>query len=73
MPDMTIQINGETYLNTSEAMGRLGISRPTFDKLVKAGSLKKYQQGIRKIPYYKLSDLENLLEMRSTDTTEEDN
>jgi predicted DNA-binding transcriptional regulator AlpA len=61
---MSININGETYLNTSEAMGKLGVSRPTFDSLVKNGQLKRYQQGIRKIAYYKLSELEGLLEMR---------
>ena len=61
---MPIEINGETYLNTSEAMGRLGVSRPTFDNLVKEGRLKRYRQGIRQVAYYKQSDLDKLLEMR---------
>lgn len=61
---MPIQIDGETYLNTSEAMGRLGVSRPTFDRLVKDGSLKRYRQGVRQVAYYKQSDVDKLLEMK---------
>lgn len=60
---MPINIDGETYLNTAEAMGRLGVSRPTFDRLVKNRQLKKYQQGVRRISYYKLSEIDKLLEM----------
>jgi predicted DNA-binding transcriptional regulator AlpA len=64
---MPIEMNGETYLNTSEAMGRLGVSRPTFDNLVKTGQLKRYRQGIRQTAYYKQSDIDRLLEMRESD------
>jgi excisionase family DNA binding protein len=64
---MPIQIDGEVYLNTSEAMGRLGVSRPTFDNLVKTGRLKRYRQGIRQVAYYKQSDIDRLLEMREDD------
>lgn len=69
---MPININDETYFNTAEAMGRLGVSRPTFDNLVKNGQLKRYQQGIRRVAYYKLSDLDKLLEMREADETKEE-
>lgn len=69
---MPIEINGETYLNTSEAMGRLGVSRPKFDSLVKEGQLRRYRQGVRQVAYYKLSDLERLLEMREDDRTEDE-
>lgn len=62
---MPITISGETYLNTAEAMGRLGISRPTFDRLVKEGRLRKYTQGIRRTTYYKESEVLDLLRMRS--------
>lgn len=68
---MPIEIKGETYLNTSEAMGRLGVSRPTFDKLIKDGLLKRYKQGVRQVAYYKLSDLERLLEM-TEDSSQDD-
>jgi excisionase family DNA binding protein len=64
---MPIQVKGVTYLNTSEAMGRLGVSRPTFDKLVKDGRLPQYRQGIRNLPYYRESDVNELLEMRRAD------
>ena len=64
---MPIEIGGETYLNTSEAMGRLGVSRPTFDNLVKTEQLKRYRQGIRQTAYYKQSDIDRLLEMRESD------
>jgi excisionase family DNA binding protein len=61
---MPIDVNGETFLNTKEAMKKLGVSRPTFDNLVKSGRLKRYRQGVRQLPYYKESDLDNLLRMR---------
>jgi predicted DNA-binding transcriptional regulator AlpA len=67
---MPIEVNGETYLNTAEATGKLGVSRPTFDNLVKTGQLKKYQQGVRRISYYKQSELDRLLEMREADVEE---
>ncbi len=65
--NMPIQVKGETYLNTSEAQGRLGISRPTFDNLVKQGQLKRYRQGVRQLPYYKEVDVNRLLEMREAE------
>ena len=65
---MPITIDGEIYLNTSEAMGRLGVSRPTFDKLVKEKQLKRYRQGVRQVAYYKEADLDKLLEIREFDT-----
>lgn len=68
---MPVQINGETYLTTSEAMGKLGVSRPTFDALVKSGRLTRYKQGIRQTHYYKLSDLDRLLEV-TEDTSDEE-
>jgi len=68
---MPIQIDGETYLNTSEAMGRLGVSRPTFDRIVKEGRLKRYRQGIRQVAYYKQSDVDRLLEMREDENEDE--
>jgi excisionase family DNA binding protein len=63
---MPTQIGGETYLNTSEAMSYLRVSKPTIIELVKDGRLAQYKQGIRKIHYYKQSDLDNLLELRRT-------
>jgi len=61
---MSTIINGETYLTANEAMAKLQVSRPKLDGLVRDGSLKRYRQGIRKVNYYKLSDLDLLLEVR---------
>lgn len=61
---MPTKINGEQYLNTSEALGKLGVSRPTLEALVTDGRLKRYRQGIRKTHYYKEADLNKLLELR---------
>lgn len=64
--NMTVptEINNEIYLNTSEAMSHLGVSRPTLESLVSDKRLTRYKQGIRKTHYYKLSDLDKLLELR---------
>ena len=70
---MPIVISGETYLNTSEAMGRLGISRPTFDRIVRDGELTKYRQGIRQVAYYRQSDVDRLLEMREASKDDDAN
>ena len=67
---MPAEINGETYLNTSEAMSRLGVSRITLNALAREGRLKRYKQGIRKTLYYKLSDVDQLLELREERTEE---
>ncbi len=61
---MPIQINNETYLNTSEAMKHLGVSRTTLDSLVSSSRLTRYKQGIRKAHYYKQADLDKLLELK---------
>lgn len=62
--NMTIQIKGETYLSTSEACQHLGISRETLNNYVNSGRIRRYKQGIGRTTYYKLVDLDKLLEMR---------
>jgi excisionase family DNA binding protein len=69
---MPIEINGEQFLNTSEAMSYLGVSRTTLDDLVKDGRLKRYKQGIRRVNYFKQLDLDRLLEMREDDGDSEE-
>lgn len=64
---MPIQIDGEVFLNTVEAMQHLGVSRPTLDGLVADGKLKRFKQGIRKLYYFKQSDLDKILSMREDD------
>jgi predicted site-specific integrase-resolvase len=61
---MTIEVNGEVFLNTEEAMNHLGVTRATLDNLVKEGRLKRFKQGIRRANYFKQTDLDRLLELR---------
>ena len=65
--NMPLQIDNKVFLNTQEAMKHLGVSRPTLDSLVAQGKLKRHKQGIRKSNYYKLSDLNRILELREND------
>ncbi len=69
--NMPIELKGETYLNTSEACTHLGISRETLNNYVNAGRIKRYKQGIGRTSYYKLLDLNRLLELRE-DTSEDE-
>lgn len=61
---MPIEIDGDVFLNTSEAMAYLGVSRTTLDALVNEGRVKRYKQGIRRLNYFKRSELARLLEFR---------
>jgi len=61
---MPVEIDGGTYLSTSEACKYLGVSRETLNNYVKAGRLHRYKRGIGRAAYYKQSDLDRLLEMR---------
>lgn len=67
---MPIDVNGETYLNTSEAMNFLGVSRTTLDAMVSDGRVRRYKQGVRRLNYFKQSELARLLEFRE-DTEDE--
>lgn len=68
--NMTIQMNNETYLNTSEACERLGITRETLNNYVNAGRIKRYKQGIKRTSYYKEVDVNKLLELREDTGTD---
>ena len=61
---MPIEIDGEIYLTPVEAMHRIGVSRPTFDRIVKEGRITRYKQGVRQNVYYKQSEVDDLLKMR---------
>lgn len=61
---MPLEIKGVTYLDTTETTQKLGVSRVTLNAMVKDGRIAQYKQGVRRIPYYKLADVERLLEMR---------
>ncbi len=69
---MPVVIDGETYLNTSEACEHLGVSRETLNNYVNAGRLHRYKRGIGRTAYYKQSDLDRLLEMRREDHEDTD-
>ena len=64
---MSIEINGETYLDAKETCQRLSISRETLNALVNQKKLGKYKQGIRRNVFYKESDVNRLLEIRQVD------
>lgn len=44
---MPLEINGQTYYNTSEACKKTGISRATLFRWLKAGILSKYYRNHR--------------------------
>jgi len=51
-------------LNFSEAAKWIGVSRPTFLKLVKSGSIRPVLLGNTGIKRYKIEDLERLISAR---------
>jgi len=63
-----IELNGETYLDGSEACHLLGVKVSTLYTYVSRGILKSYKQGIKRQRLYKRAELEALLQLRpSTD------
>ncbi len=69
---MPIEIDGERYLNSAETAKYLRLSRTTIDDLVNDGRLTRYKQGIRRLSYYKQSELDDLLRMRPDSPRDED-
>jgi excisionase family DNA binding protein len=65
---MSIEINGETYLDAKEACERLSVSRETLNTLVNEKKLGKYKQGVRRNVFYKESEVNRLLEVRRVDS-----
>ena len=59
-----IELNGETYLDGSEACHLLGIKVSTLYTYVSRGILKSYRQGIKRQSLYKQAELEALLQLR---------
>ncbi len=62
-----IVLNGETYLDGTEACRMLGVKAATLYAYVSRGVLKSYKQGIKRQRLYKKAELENLLELRPGD------
>jgi citrate synthase len=63
-----IELDGETYLDGSEACHLLGVKVSTLYTYVSRGILKSYKQGIKRQRLYKQAELEALLQLRpSTD------
>lgn len=69
---MPIEIKGETYYNTSEACRHLGVSREALNNYVNNGRITRYKQGIGRTAYYKLADLDRLLEMKPDNSPDDD-
>src|SRR5437773_9247719 len=63
-----IELNGETYLDGSEACNLLGIKVSTLYTYVSRGILKSYKQGIKRQRLYKQAELESLLRLQPGDT-----
>ena len=59
-----IELNGETYLDGSEACHLLGVKVSTLYTYVSRGILKSYKQGIKRQRLYKQAELEALLQLR---------
>lgn len=58
---MTLELDGETYLNTKEACDLLGgITRQTLDRYVNNGLIRRYRQGLARTAYYKQEDVTEL-------------
>ncbi len=67
MSVMPLVIDGEEYLTTNEACSMLGISRMQLYRLVKQKKLYQHKRGVTRTPYYKLTDVERLGEIRQVD------
>lgn len=63
-----IELNGETYLDGSEACHLLGVKVSTLYTYVSRGILKSYKQGIKRQRLYKRAELEALLQLRPSIT-----
>lgn len=71
---MPIQIDNEEYLDAKEAQDFLGVSSQSLGNYVRAGLLKRYRRELnRNVKYYKLSELQKLLEFHPVDETEQTN
>lgn len=62
-----IELNGENYLNGTEASHLLGVKLSTLYTYVSRGVLRSYKQGIKRQRLYKQAELESLLQLRSND------
>src|SRR5262249_27525034 len=62
-----IELNGENYLNGSEASSLLGVKLPTLYTYVSRGIVRSYKQGIKRQRLYKQAELESLLRLRPSD------
>lgn len=70
--NMTIEMNGETFLTTQEACNQLGVSRETLNNYVKKGRISRFKKGIGRTAYYKKIDIDRLSELREDIPKEEE-
>ncbi len=59
-----IELNGENYLDGSEACHLLGIKISTLYTYVSRGVLRSYKQGIKRQRLYKKAELDALIQLR---------
>ncbi len=62
-----IELDGENYLDGTEASRLLGVKTSTLYAYVSRGLLKSYKQGIKRQRLYKQTELEALLQLRPSD------
>lgn len=62
--NMTIEIDGETYLSTKEACRVIGVSRETLNRYVNDNLIKRYKRGLAGNAYYKQADAQELARKR---------
>jgi citrate synthase len=65
-----IVVDGEEYLTVDEAAGRLGIKPATLYTYVSRGVLRSYRQGIKRQRLYRRADVDALLRLAPSGTSE---
>ena len=70
---MPIEIDGQSYLDTQEALRYLSVSLDTLARYVREGRLHRYKKGIQRKSYYMQSEVEQLARFREKLREELDN
>jgi excisionase family DNA binding protein len=66
-----IVLNGEEFLTVQEAARLLGVKRTTLYAYVSRGRLNSYRQGIKRERLYRRAEIEELLRVAPSASTQE--
>ena len=66
-----IVLNGEEFLTVEEAARLLGVKRTTLYAYVSRGRLTSYRQGIKRERLYRRAEIEGLLRVEPSASTQE--